>query len=233
MHRANGLLQQDGNLAVIELSLAKCTLVIEEPTLLAISGAPTQVTLNAQQEDRRALELSRGDELAVEIPPVGARVYIAAKDGFLGPRIFGSVSGHSLKPGDSLKCGDTPLQEKSDVPPQLKLPVHTLNVIPGPQAASLDWQMFLNAEFKVSHSSNRAGVRLEGDLQPHDLELTSEPACIGAIQLDRTGAPIIVGPDGPTIGGYPKIAAVCESNLDFVGQLRPGQSLRFIESESN
>src|SRR5262249_43122301 len=36
-----------------------------------------------------------------------------------------------------------------------------------------------------------------------------------------------LGPDGPTIGGYPKIAVVVDADLDRLGQLRPGDLISF------
>ena len=45
--------------------------------------------------------------------------------------------------------------------------------------------------------------------------------------MTRDGQCIILGVDGQTIGGYPKIAHVISADLDRVGQLRPGQRLRF------
>jgi 5-oxoprolinase (ATP-hydrolysing) subunit C len=40
---------------------------------------------------------------------------------------------------------------------------------------------------------------------------------------------VILGADGQTIGGYPKVAHVVRADLDRVGQLRPGSGVRFEE----
>ncbi len=37
----------------------------------------------------------------------------------------------------------------------------------------------------------------------------------------------MIGPDGPTIGGYPKVAVVLSADLAKLGQLGPGQAVRF------
>jgi allophanate hydrolase subunit 2 len=55
----------------------------------------------------------------------------------------------------------------------------------------------------------------------------SEPVCPGAVQVTRDGQSIILGVDGQTIGGYPKIAQVISADLDVVGQLRPGDEVFF------
>jgi allophanate hydrolase subunit 2 len=58
-------------------------------------------------------------------------------------------------------------------------------------------------------------------------ELVSEPVAPGAIQVTQDGQLIILGVDGQTIGGYPKVAQVISADLDLVGQLRPGDQVIF------
>ena len=65
----------------------------------------------------------------------------------------------------------------------------------------------------IHHASNRLGFRLDG-WPAFDLpERTSEPCCVGAIQSTPSGQLIVIGPDGPTIGGYPVIGFVTQSHL--------------------
>src|SRR5207245_3761721 len=72
------------------------------------------------------------------------------------------------------------------------------------------------------------GLRLEAEpLTVPDRELVSEPVCPGTVQVTRDGQCIILGVDGQTIGGYPKIAQVITADLDKLAQLRPGDSVRF------
>ncbi len=100
-----------------------------------------------------------------------------------------------------------------------------LRVVPGPQSGLFDLG-YLGRPFTVSRTSNRVGVRLEESIGAHSLELPSEPQCVGVVQIANDGVPIIIGPDGPTIGGYPKIAVVVSSDIGRVGQLRPGMPTR-------
>jgi allophanate hydrolase subunit 2 len=103
-----------------------------------------------------------------------------------------------------------------------------LRVLPGPQA---DWSIdseFFGQEFRISTASNRMGLRLQGKPLTLPLrELVSEPVSPGAVQVTRDGQCIILGVDGQTIGGYPKIAHAITADLDLLGQLRPGERLRF------
>lgn len=84
------------------------------------------------------------------------------------------------------------------------------------------------AEFHVDPASNRAGVRLNGLPPKQTPEIASEPSCVGAIQLTPSGQLIVIGPDGPTIGGYPKVGTVIEADLDFVPRLLPGRTVELV-----
>ena len=83
--------------------------------------------------------------------------------------------------------------------------------------------------WRMSLSSNRVGIRLEGEplAWARDEELRSEGLVIGALQVPPNGLPILLGPDHPTTGGYPVIAVVLAEDLWLAGQLRPGEIVRF------
>jgi antagonist of KipI len=55
----------------------------------------------------------------------------------------------------------------------------------------------------------------------------SEPSVFGAVQVTEDRTLIVHGPDGPTIGGYVKIGCVVRADLDQLGQLAPGDAVRF------
>src|SRR5436309_7704836 len=72
------------------------------------------------------------------------------------------------------------------------------------------------------------GLRLVGrPLRRPERDLVSQPVCPGTVQVTRDGQCIILGVDGQTIGGYPKVAQVIRADLDKLGQLRPGERIRF------
>lgn len=75
----------------------------------------------------------------------------------------------------------------------------------------------------ISRSFSRAGIRLEGHPPGNEPERPSEPCCVGAIQQTPSGELIIIGPDGPTIGGYPKLGTIIEADLPLIPRLRIGQ----------
>jgi 5-oxoprolinase (ATP-hydrolysing) subunit C len=49
------------------------------------------------------------------------------------------------------------------------------------------------------------------------------------VQVTRDGQCIVLGIDGQTIGGYPKLAQVVSADLDRLGQLRPGDRVMFCQ----
>ncbi len=98
----------------------------------------------------------------------------------------------------------------------------------GPQRDWFPPDAFFGQEYRVAPASNRMGVRLTGEpLTRRPGELVSEPVAPGAVQVTNDGLPVVLGADGQTIGGYPKVAHVARADLDAVGQLRPGAAVRF------
>src|SRR5262249_39100288 len=96
----------------------------------------------------------------------------------------------------------------------------------------LDWFLhadrFFDSPYEVTAASNRMGLRLRGDtLERRPGELTSEAVAPGAVQVTNDGQPVVLGVDGQTIGGDPKIAHVIRADLDLLAQLRPGTKVRF------
>lgn len=163
----------------------------------------------------------QADEL-LELQPCarGVRVYLAAAGGFI-------PNAGSVRAGDLLECAEVrggPPRALSRDPSSLDTAV--LRVLSGPQG-SCGFAELLNSSWRVSPVSDRRGVRLLGSLSGERVELPSEPACVGAIQVTPDGTPIILGPDGPTIGGYPKVAVVISADLAKLGQLTPGAEVSF------
>ena len=88
--------------------------------------------------------------------------------------------------------------------------------------------------WSVSPRSDRVGLRLDGDplsaasaSREQAGDLVSIPMLPGAIQVPPDGRPIVLLVDAPTVGGYPVPAVVIAADLPALGQLRPGDTLRF------
>src|SRR3546814_813137 len=119
----------------------------------------------------------------------------------------------------------------------------TLRVLYGPHGApdfftADDIATFVDAEWQVHYNSNRTGVRLVGpkprwartdggEAGLHPSNIHDNPYAIGAV--DFTGdMPIILGPDGPSLGGFVCPFVVIAADRWKIGQLRPGDRLRFM-----
>ena len=107
-----------------------------------------------------------------------------------------------------------------------------LRIRPGPRD---DWfvpeaiDALVGASWRVSPSSNRVGIRLEGAAlgrRRYD-ELLSEGLVTGALQVPPSGQPILLLNDHPTTGGYPVLAVVLGEDVPIAGQLRPGDRVSF------
>ena len=107
-----------------------------------------------------------------------------------------------------------------------------VRVVPGPQVDLFDPEQIdrlLSGKLAVGRGSDRMGYRLEGQEFTHraPAALPSEPVCVGAVQVPQGGSPIVLMPDGPTVGGYPKIGLVEAADLSWLAQCRPGVKVRF------
>ena len=84
---------------------------------------------------------------------------------------------------------------------------------------------FLAGVFRLGATADRVGCRLEGEPLRHagPSEILSDGMVPGSIQVPPDGQPIVMLADGPTTGGYPKIATVLSADLPLLAQLVPGE----------
>jgi biotin-dependent carboxylase-like uncharacterized protein len=235
---ANRLAGNDEGQALLEFALIGPTLKALSETWLAVTGGSIQYLVNGRQTpEYSAFPLHAGDILQF-VAMKGWFGYLAISGGLMCEHIMGSASsyeggriGSRLQRGWSLRCGK-PAQrmyavrkERLDVIPVASLPIlpalHT-SLFSAPERHRL-----VRKEFHIAVQSNRMGIHLEGVpiLPPHVQR--SAPALSGAIQVPRSGQLIILGPEGPTTGGYPQIAILCRSAWTTLASTRPGEPLRF------
>lgn len=216
-----------------------------------LDGAP--VEFGAPLEVRAGQILKLG-----AVSGAGARTYLAARGGFdvplyLGSRTtftlggFGGHGGRTLRRGDVLHIGGlAPPSVPHALPPALVPPFERrweIGVLYGPHAAPdfftpRDIEMLFGTDWEVHYNSNRTGVRLVGpkpewarsdggEAGLHPSNIHDVAYAIGAI--DFTGdMPIVLGPDGPSLGGFVCPATVASAELWKVGQLRPSDRVRFV-----
>jgi biotin-dependent carboxylase-like uncharacterized protein len=236
----NALVGNPPDAAALEVTLAGPTLRADAALACVLYGAPFELSLGGRTLPAgTTFTLPPGEELRLGGTPRGARAYLCVGGGLRTPVVLGSRS--SLGPlaaGAELPCVSGVIRGRfvrieSEWDADLVGPVGAgpgrLRVLDGPQADWFDGAgLYDGAGFEVTAASNRMGLRLRGrPLRLPERELVSEPVCPGSVQVTRDGQCIVLGVDGQTIGGYPKAAQVIAADLDLLGQLRPGERVRF------
>ncbi|HEY8924656.1 MAG TPA: urea carboxylase, partial [Polyangia bacterium] len=187
----------------------------------------------------------------------GSRAYVAIRGGlevpaYLGSRatftlgMFGGHGGRALRTGDVLPIGDVRGDEPLGAAEAARAPSSshdvTLAVLYGPQGApdfftDADIEAFFAATWTVHHNSTRTGVRLigpkptwarrdGGEAGLHPSNIHDNAYAVGTV--DFTGdMPVILGPDGPSLGGFVCPATIVTADLWKIGQLRAGDRVRF------
>jgi biotin-dependent carboxylase-like uncharacterized protein len=228
----NGLVGNPPDAAALEIGLAGPTLRADADLACVLFGAPFEIF-----SDRQAVRagttctLHAGEEVQIGGTARGMRAYFCVRGGLRTPVVLDSRSSFEpLGAGARLPCLPGRIRARRlSLPEEVPGPA-VLRVVEGPQA---DWfrpsEFYDGPGFTVAPASDRMGLRLQGrPLTLPGRELVSEPVCPGAVQVTHDGQCIVLGADGQTIGGYPKIAQVIAADLDRLGQLRPGTAVRFV-----
>ena len=187
----------------------------------------------------------------------GARSYLSLRGGVQVPDYLGSKSTFTLGQfgghgGRALRAGDVlhipaliDHQGGAQLPADLcsALPaVREIRVIYGPHGAPEYFtpayiDTFFATDWEVHFNSSRTGVRLigpkpewvrdsGGEAGLHPSNIHDNPYAIGAV--DFTGdMPVILGPDGPSLGGFVCPVTIIEADLWQLGQLKAGDKVRF------
>ncbi len=191
------------------------------------------------------------------IAGAGVRSYLCVRGGLDVPDYLGSKSTFTLGQfgghgGRALRAGDVlhiaPLVERSagqriaDEALEALTDVRRMRVIYGPHAAPEYFteayiERFFATDWEVHFNSSRTGVRLigpkpewvradGGEAGLHPSNIHDNPYAIGAV--DFTGdMPVILGPDGPSLGGFVCPVTIIEADLWQLGQLKAGDKVRF------
>jgi antagonist of KipI len=229
---ANALVGNRPNAVALELALAGPTLEALHPTACVVFGSPFQCSIDSREIPAgTTFTLESGEVLRVGGTAHGVRGYLCVAGGFSSPEVLGSCSAlEPLRGGEELVCRASRTESRSLPAEAYGLPagVTCLRVFDGPQQDWFASELFFTQEYEVTPASNRMGLRLKGlPLSRRAGELISEAVAPGAVQVTNDGLPVVLGVDGQTIGGYPKIAHVIRADLDLLAQLRMGVRVRF------
>lgn len=253
----NLLLGNPEGTAGLEITASGPTLLFDAPARICLTGADFGARLDGQPVALgQPLDIAVGQTLAMtRVTGGGMRGYILFAGGLDIPAYLGSAStftlgqfgGHAARPlvaGDVLHLGDAPITAPAAAEGLTELGKSwALRVLYGPHGAPdfftpADIARFLEAEWQVHYNSNRTGVRLVGpkpewarrdggEAGLHPSNIHDNPYAIGAV--DFTGdMPIILGPDGPSLGGFVCPFTVIAADRWKIGQLSPDDRVRFV-----
>ncbi|MFC4638878.1 biotin-dependent carboxyltransferase family protein [Deinococcus hohokamensis] len=245
---ANALVGNPPDAAALECTLVGPDLHFLEGALVALCGAPFGARLDGQPFGRgRAVRVQAGQTLSLGTTARGLRAVLAVRGGLEGEVAFGSratdlksgfggLAGRALQRDDVLRRA-CPLPDVA--PPRARLspglgtplgPRHVLRVLPTAEASPALLRALVGPPLKVSAQADRMGVRLD-----HRVEVQADPGRVslpnvpGAVQVPPDGRPILLLPDAGTHGGYAAPLVVASVDRPRLGQLRPGDTLHFVQ----
>jgi urea carboxylase len=254
---ANAIVGNPATAAGVEATILGPTLRFHSRTVIALTGAPTEATLDGQPVAFwTPIDVEPGQVLRLGRVKSGCRTYIGVRGGLdvplsLGSRAtfalgqFGGHAGRTLRIGDVIAIGAEIAAEPRPLDTAL-IPSYSdrweIGVLYGPHGApdfftEASIEAFFAADWSVHYNSNRLGIRLvgpkpewtrtdggEAGLHPsniHDCEYA-----IGSINF--TGdMPVILTRDGPSLGGFVCPVTIARAELWKVGQVKPGDKIRF------
>ena len=245
---ANALANNPLECAAIEIGLGEATFQAMQDCVVAVTGVGYKLSIYIWEFPLWSSFFVRaGWKISFHKIDDGMWAYLAVAGGIrvqpiLGSRstylrgAFGGFQGRQVQAGDVIGI-DNHSHAFHEIAartlPDETRPVYTqtpiLDVIMGPQTkyfTDQSIQTFLSSEYSVSLTSDRMGYRLEGPVLTHRnrLELISEGMTFGAIQVPANGQPIVMMADGPTTGGYPKIATIAGADLPLLAQCLPNKT---------
>ncbi|GAA4669288.1 MULTISPECIES: biotin-dependent carboxyltransferase family protein [Amycolatopsis] len=256
---ANLLVGNDPGAAGLEIPSGRFTARARFAGVVAFCGAGTPTVNGRPVPLWEGVPVEPGDVLASTAPEgPGFRLYLGVSGGIDVPPVLGAralhtmggiggLDGRPLIRGDLLPVGRGE-PRRLRVPQSLRPRYHQhweLEVVRGPHAdpefvTPEDWREFTSARWRVNLNSGRLGVLLNphrftwarqdgGIAGDHPSNVLDASYPFGGVIVNGD-VPTILGPDGPSSGGFTVLATVTHAALWRIGQLRPGQdTVRFRE----
>ncbi|UPO90404.1 urea carboxylase [Niallia sp. Man26] len=253
----NKLLGNAESSAGLELTLRGGTYRFRGDIAFCITGADMHAVLDDNIIPMyTVIHAKRNQVLRFSEAETGMRTYLLVAGGLDMPLNLGSAATFTLggfggHGGRALRTGDVLSVKVTSAPKVNTLACNsqphfkkewTIGVIPGPHCTTEFLlpeylQQLTDVSWEVHFNSSRTGVRLigpsplwartdGGEAGLHPSNIHDNAYAVGT--LDLTGdMPILLGPDGPSLGGF--ICPVTTASAEFwkIGQLHPGDRIRF------
>ncbi len=244
---ANRLVGNPDGAAGLECTVMGPRFEVETACAIAVTGAEMPVAVNSAEASAwTTLPLKAGDVVKLGAARAGVRAYVALSGGIDVPLVLGSratylrgrlggLGGRALRKDDrlalfpaslpSIRRATAAARIDLGAPPQIR-------VVLGPQAdrfTSDGIAALVGGEYEMLPQSDRMGARLKGPRIAHARghDIISDGIALGSIQVPGDGQPIALLVDRQSTGGYTKIATICSFDIGRLGQVKPGQRVRF------
>ncbi|MEQ9505682.1 MAG: biotin-dependent carboxyltransferase family protein [Hyphomonas sp.] len=244
MALANRLVGKPAAATCLEITLGPASFRFDSPMQIGLTGARASVQIaGVEQQFHETISVKAGDALEIGAARAGARIYLAVSgdlpaEVFLNsastylPAGFGGLEGRALRKGDRLEPGAVGERPFCETPHTLRLPVsasYALRAVAGPDWNSED-ETPASSVYRVTTRLSRMGAEIDG-VFPAVSQAGMKPSSAvfpGALQVTPQGRGFLLLPDGQTTGGYPHVLQVIRADRHLLGQIRPGDSLRFL-----
>lgn len=246
---ANVLVGNDERAPLIEITALDFSGVASADILVAVTGAPADVTVGGFPRPQwEPVPMAAGQTIAVADIRAGLRVYLAVLGSLAEETLLGSCSpdpvlafGRILS--DNAVLGIHRSQAVLDHPfsrhPLFRLAAPrprftdpwTVDATDGPDAGQFDGcgQLLFRSEYTMTPRSNQIGLRMQGTVPDRIAtgEVLSRGVPVGAVEIPAGGEVLVLHRGRGVTAGYPVLAVVSATGLSNLGQVRPGQRVRF------
>lgn len=228
---ANAAVGNSGDATLLECAGVGPTLEAHKHLVLSWFGADVTIHVDRRPIDEpRLFEASPGE--VVEIGPLrnGLRGLLAVRGGIANPAGPHAVAPHALRRGEDVHRGAGAPTERGRLRALERGDRRLLQALRGPHrtdAKSLEW--IATSRWTVSPAIDRTGLRLQGDGR-HPPIPAGLPSCgmqFGTVQCHPNGDLVVMGPDHPVTGGYVQPITILSADLWKLGQLLPGDHVRW------
>ena len=219
---ANRLLGNDEYAGAIEITHFHAEISFEQDAAIVVGGAPSEILLDEQPvSDWTMTPVKAGSKLRVSVLPLGCRVYLCVAGGLVETDTEGCFRKRGNGEPEGFRAIDGLTLWNRWAPAS-----GTVRVLPGPEFSD-EARTILGPRLRIDANSSGMGLRLSGSpLTLPSFDIVSSPVTDGTVQATPTGLIALLRERG-TIGGYPRVLTVIDSDVDQLAQFRIGQEIRF------
>lgn len=238
--KANFLLENEDQAAVLEITMTGPTLSFEENTYIALAGAELSATLNNKPiENYKVYKIVKGDILSYGKLVNGFRGYLAVKGGLRTEMTMGSRSQFFPVTEERrvLDNEELPFEPTTTFEPKISeirvdkyLHNNELTVFKGPEFQCLtdnSLKQLFSREFSIAKENNRMGYQISESLDACKHAMLTSATVPGTVQTTPSGKLIVLMKDGQTTGGYARLLQLNQESISILAQKKFGDTIRF------